>query len=160
MRSLRTVALGIVALSLAACSTTTPGWTYAPAPAITPPPSVDPSASAPSASEGAPGAGSAAPGGSATATVVNIAALNIEFDQSTLTVPAGQPFQIVFANNDAGVPHNVAIHEGSPTGAEVWKGELFNGVETRTYDVPALTAGTYGFVCTVHPNMIGTLAAG
>ena len=38
-------------------------------------------------------------------------------------------------------------------------GEIFNGVETRTYDVPALPAGTYGFVCTVHPNMTGTLTA-
>ncbi len=70
---------------------------------------------------------------------------------------ASTPFQIVFTNNDAGIPHNVAIHEGSPTGPEVWKGEIFNGVETRTYDVPALPAGTYGFVCTVHPNMTGTL---
>ncbi len=39
------------------------------------------------------------------------------------------------------------------------QGEIFNGVETRTYDVPALPAGTYGFVCTVHPNMTGTLTA-
>jgi plastocyanin len=74
-------------------------------------------------------------------------------------VPAGEPFPIVFANDDAGVPHNVAIHEGSPTGPEIWKGEIFNGVETRTYDVPALPAGAYGFICTVHPNMAGTLTA-
>ncbi len=74
-------------------------------------------------------------------------------------MPADTPFQIVFTNNDAGIPHNVAIHKGSPTGPEVWKGEIFNGVETRTYDVPALPAGTYGFVCTVHPNMTGTLTA-
>jgi plastocyanin len=53
----------------------------------------------------------------------------------------------------------VAIHEGTPTGPEVWVGEIFNGVETRVYDVPALPAGTYGFVCTVHPNMTGTLTA-
>jgi plastocyanin len=25
------------------------------------------------------------------------------------------------------------------------------------YDVPALPAGTYAFVCSVHPNMTGTL---
>jgi plastocyanin len=25
--------------------------------------------------------------------------------------------------------------------------------------VPALPAGTYGFVCTAHPNMTGTLTA-
>jgi plastocyanin len=26
-----------------------------------------------------------------------------------------------------------------------------------TYDVPALPAGPYAFVCTVHPQMTGTL---
>ena len=90
---------------------------------------------------------------------VTISASGIAFDTDTLEVPADTPFQIVFTNNDAGIPHNVAIHEGSPTGPAVWTGEIFNGVETRTYDVPALPAGTYGFVCTVHPNMTGTLTA-
>ena len=108
------------------------------------------------------GAPSAAPsdGGSGGAIVqVTITASGIAFDTDTLEVPADTPFQIVFTNNDAGIPHNVAIHEGSPTGPAVWTGEIFNGVETRTYDVPALPAGTYGFVCTVHPNMTGTLTA-
>ena len=45
-------------------------------------------------------------------------------------------------------------------GMSVFKGDLFNGVETRTYDVPALTAGAYPFLCTVHPNMAGTLTVG
>ena len=36
-------------------------------------------------------------------------------------------------------------------------GAIFPGVAQQTYDVPALAAGTYGFVCTVHPNMTGTL---
>ena len=91
--------------------------------------------------------------------VIKISAQGIAFDTDTLEVPADTPFQIEFANNDAGIPHNVAIHEGTPTGPAVWTGEIFNGVETRTYDVPALPAGTYGFVCTVHPNMTGTLTA-
>ena len=42
----------------------------------------------------------------------------------------------------------------------MFKGEIFNGVAVKTYDVPALAAGTYPFVCTVHPNMIGTLKVG
>jgi plastocyanin len=29
--------------------------------------------------------------------------------------------------------------------------------QTVTYDVPALPAGTYTFICIVHPNMTGTL---
>ena len=51
----------------------------------------------------------------------------------------------------------MAIHQGSASGAEVFKGEIFSGVDTRTYAVPALPAGTYAFVCSVHPNMTGTL---
>jgi plastocyanin len=107
---------------------------------------------APSASS-APGT-SLPPGESVTLTLV---AQGIAFDRDTLEAPANTPFRIEFSNNDPGIPHNVAIHEGTPTGPEVWRGELFNGVETRTYEVPALPAGTYGFVCTVHPNMTGTL---
>jgi plastocyanin len=39
----------------------------------------------------------------------------------------------------------------------VFKGAIFPGPAQQTYDVPALKAGSYGFVCTVHPNMTGTL---
>ena len=181
MRSLRTFALGILALTLVACSSATPGWTYAPAPAITPAPSTQPAPStepgmsaAPSAGESAapsagmsaaPSAGSsAAPSatagdpGAPTATKIDIAAVNIAFDKSELAAPADEPFQIVFANNDAGVPHNVEIKDSA--GTSIFKGEIFPGVETRTYDVPALAAGSYTFICTVHPNMAGTLTVG
>ena len=44
------------------------------------------------------------------------------------------------------------------TGPEVYVGEIFNGVDERIYDVTALAAGkTYVYVCTVHPNMLGTI---
>jgi cytochrome c oxidase subunit 2 len=102
--------------------------------------------------------GQPAPSGDAGASpTLTLSALNIAYEQTELTAPADTPFKIEFENKDAGVPHNVAIHEGSPTGPEVFKGEIFNGVDKRTYDVPALPAGPYGFVCTVHPNMTGTL---
>ena len=39
----------------------------------------------------------------------------------------------------------------------MFKGEIFSGVATKVYDVPALDAGSYAFVCTVHPTMTGTL---
>ena len=113
-----------------------------------PAPSAEPSAS------GEPGA-SGGPAGPPVA----VSAVNVAFEQSALTVTAGTPFQINFDNKDNGVPHNVAIHEGSPTGPEVFKGEIFSGPAQKTYDVPALTAGTYAFVCTVHANMTGTLTA-
>ena len=112
-----------------------------------------PSAPASPGPGASPGASPSAPAG----VVLEISAQNIAFDKAELRAPANTPFQIRFTNNDAGIPHNVAIHEGSPTGPELWRGEIFNGVETRVYDVPALPAGTYGFICTVHPNMTGTL---
>ncbi len=187
MRTFRSLTILLVAFALMGCASTTPGWTYAPASASasaaasggasgapggsgapSAPASAAPSGSAGpggSAAPSAPASGSAAPGGSPApsgsaatgGTVLELAAQNIAYDQTTLTAPADQPFQIMFANNDASVPHNVAIHEGSPTGPEIWKGEVFPGVATKTYDVAALKAGTYGFVCTVHPNMTGTL---
>ncbi len=151
-----------LAFALAACAgESTPGWTFAPtptptaAPATQAPASGEPSAAPPGEATPAPSGG----GNGGQAVVIRISAQGIAYDTDTLEVPADTPFQIEFANNDAGIPHNVAIHEGSPTGPAVWTGEIFNGVETRTYDVPALPAGTYGFVCTVHPNMTGTLTA-
>jgi plastocyanin len=149
------------------------GWrdpNYVPAPGATPvpacwkdafaQPSAAPSAAPSAGASAAPSAGaSAAPSGGPAATVIKISAQNIAYDVSQIEVPANQPFQIEFTNNDAGIPHNVAIHEGSPTGNAVFTGEIVTGVTTVTYDVPALPAGTYGFVCTVHPNMTGTLTA-
>ena len=117
-----------------------------------------PSASAGASTAPSPsGAPSAAPSGAPAVTVIKITAQNIAFDQTDITVPAGQPFQIEFTNNDAGIPHNIAIAEGSPTGNVVFKGDIVTGVTTTTYNVPALQAGTYGFLCQVHPNMTGTL---
>ena len=49
----------------------------------------------------------------------------------------------------------MAIKDGS--GAQVFITDTFPGPEKRTFEVPALTAGSYAFVCTVHPNMTGTL---
>jgi plastocyanin len=144
-RPIFVVSIGALsAVLLAACTTANPGWTYQPAPSVTPPPSVEVSAE---------------PSASGDSDAVQISAVGLAFEQAEVNVPAGEPFQIEFANNDAGTPHNVAIHRDSATGEEIYKGEIFNGVETRTYDVPALDAGAYAFICTVHPTMVGTLTA-
>ncbi len=97
-----------------------------------------------------------APSG-AVGTTVQLSALGVKYEQTAISAPAGVPFKIDFENKDPGTPHNVSIHKGSPTGAEVFQGQVFNGVAKKTYDVPALDAGTYAFVCTVHPTMTGTL---
>ena len=106
-----------------------------------------------------PSGGSAPPGqsGPPAGAPLSLTAKDIAYDKTSLTAPANAPFQIQFDNQDASIPHNVAIHQGSPTGAEVFKGEVFPGPAQKTYDVPPLQAGAYAFVCSVHPNMNGTL---
>jgi plastocyanin len=148
MRFARFLTLALLSAAIVAgCTDASAGWTYVPAPSITPPPSSAASAEA------------SGPVGSANPNLVSISALGVKFEQATVTAPAGTPFQISFENKDPGTPHNVALYLGSPTGAELFKGPIFNGVATRVYDIPALDAGAYAFVCTVHPTMVGTLNA-
>jgi plastocyanin len=119
---------------------------------------------APSGAPPASGAPSGAPpasgeaGGPADVTIV---AQNIAFEGGPTAAhdaPAGKPFTIKFTNDDAGIPHNVSIRQGGPTGTELFKGDIFPGVETRVYSVTQpLQAGTYTFICDVHPTMTGTL---
>ena len=128
-----------------------PGSSGSPGSSGAPPAASDvPAAGAPPAS-GAPGA-PGAPGG--VTADVTVEARDIAFLQASWTAPADKPFTLAFDNEDAGVPHNVALTDSS--GAEVWKGAIFNGIETRVYDVPALPGGAYTFVCSVHANMTGT----
>jgi cytochrome c oxidase subunit 2 len=101
--------------------------------------------------------GQPAPSGQAAGPTLQVSAQNIAYEQSSLEAPAGTPFSIEFDNKDAGVPHNVSIHKDSASGEEVFKGDIFPGPAQKTYDVPPLPAGTYAFVCSVHPNMTGTL---
>ena len=142
------------------------GWrdpAYQPAPDATPYPAcwedeftTPPASAGPSGSPGAspaPGAsGSAAPsasaGGGTAGPPISIVAQGVVFTTPSVIVPPNAGFQIAFDNQDAGVQHNVAIKDNA--GTEVFKGDIFPGVETRTYDVPALDPGDYTFICTVH----------
>ena len=134
------------------------GWRdpdYTPEPGATPFPAcwADEFA-APSASPG----GSAEPSGAPAETIIEISASSsTAFDANEFTVPADEAFQIHFSNNEAGVPHNVEVKDSS--GGSLMRGEIINGVADVTYDVPALAAGAYPFICSVHPNMTGTITA-
>jgi len=86
---------------------------------------------------------------------VTIVAKDMQFATPTVTVAAGAPVTIEFDNQD-GAPHNVAISDAS--GASVFKGEIVSSTKV-TYQVPALAAGAYSFICEVHPDMKGTLTA-
>ena len=148
-RAFLLVSLAGLALALAACTGTTgPGWTYAPP---TPKPSAAPSDTASSA---APSAAVPSAGGN----TVSISALNIAFEQATVSAPAATDFVIHFDNKDAGTPHNIAVKDAS--GMEMFKGDTVTGPAAVDYNVKALAAGTYTFVCSIHPNMTGTLTVG
>ena len=97
----------------------------------------------------------AAPAGSPSGDAVTIVAKDIKFVPNAVSVKADTTFDIVFDNQD-GAPHNISISNAS--GANVFKGEIVSGKKV-TYTVPALTAGTYAFMCEVHPDMKGTITA-
>ena len=84
------------------------------------------------------------------------AAVYPQIDEQALAFPANMAVSLTFDNQDNGIPHNVAIQDAN--GQEVFKGDIFNGPEKRTYSVPAIPAGSYKFHCTVHPNMVGTIS--
>jgi plastocyanin len=160
------VAAPALALVVAACATAVgggaPAYTYAPAssPAASSAMDMGPAASGPAASA-VPGAPDPAPAAStppvsspATSAPLHIAAQNIQFDTDHLEAPAGQAFVLEFDNNDPGIPHNVEIKDAG--GASVFKGEIITGPAKASYHVPALAAGSYVFVCDVHPTMTGT----
>jgi mono/diheme cytochrome c family protein/plastocyanin len=141
------------------------GWVdpnYLPEPGATPYPACwadEFTAPQPSSAPSSPAAsGDTGASQAPTGTVIKEQAFQIAFVNKELSAPADTPFQIEFENQDAGVPHNIEIKDAN--GGVVFKGEIFNGVDTKVYDIPALPAGTYPFVCTVHPNMTGTLKVG
>ena len=96
-----------------------------------------------------------APSGEAAGQTLEIAAKNVAFDVATLDATANAPFAIHFKNDDEAIPHNVEIKDSA--GTEQFKGEIITGIAETTYSVPPLGAGAYTFLCTVHPNMTGTL---
>ena len=92
------------------------------------------------------------------ATTLSLVAKNITFDKKALDVPAGVPFAIELQNQDpAGVPHDVDIRLAD--GTVVKDQQTVDGGKTVTYSYDPLEAGTYTFICSVHPvpGMTGTL---
>jgi cytochrome c oxidase subunit II len=114
-----------------------------------PPASAQPSAPAES---GAPASGEPVAG-----TSLSVIAKNpVAFETTTLTAPANSPITIEFDNQDT-LPHSITLYKDTIGGPTVYKGEIFTGPGTRSYQVGPLEAGTYPFECAVHTNMTGTL---
>src|SRR5262245_47852865 len=92
------------------------------------------------------------------ATVVDLVAQGVAFDKKELEVPAGQPFGINLDNKDSpGLPHNVEIRKQD--GTPIANPPPIDGGQSTTYSYEPLDAGTYTFICNVHPipAMTGTL---
>jgi len=89
---------------------------------------------------------------------LTITAKNMAFDRATLSAPAGSTVVLTFVNNDANVPHNVALYTDTSAGSRIYVGEIVDGVSTVTYTFTApSTPGRYFFRCDVHPEtMTGT----
>lgn len=117
-----------------------------------------------------------APVGCAPATVNTIRAVSLSFDRACMAVPADVTTTLAFANDDAGESHNVAVYPADsclakavtagreprcrePTRQAVFRGAVAIGVQAITYDLPAVTAGRYVFVCEVHLFMHGAFRA-
>ncbi len=90
---------------------------------------------------------------------LQLVAKDIAYDTKALEAPAGKPFKIEFRNSDpAGVVHDVDIRatDGKTVVVNV---ATTDGGKTAVYDYPALEAGQYVFICSIHPipSMTGTL---
>lgn len=78
----------------------------------------------------------------------------LKWSPDKLSAPAGEPFQIAMKVPNETI-HNIYIEDAA-------QAPLFKGADqahgTINYDIPALEAGTYFYVCTYHRKlMTGTL---
>lgn len=121
----------------------------------------DPSASpVPDCWSGTAGGATPAPAASlpANAPVLDLVALNFAFNTQSLSVAANTAFGINLDNQDpAGTPHNVEIRKAD--GTVIDSPTPIDGGTKTQYTYAALPAGTYTFICKVHPipSMTGTL---
>jgi plastocyanin len=90
--------------------------------------------------------------------VVTLSADTLDFSAPCIAVPADAAFTIKFTNTVSN-PHNVSIYDSAAKGTQYLNGEHISKDQTVDYPVPALAAGTYFFVCDLHPVMNGPLFA-
>lgn len=91
-------------------------------------------------------------------TVVKVVAAHVRWVPTSLAAPAGEVWHVQIDNHD-GPPehHNFVVASGKTVPERIYQSTNFNK-GTFTFDVPALPAGSYLFICTVHADvMTGTL---
>jgi plastocyanin len=76
------------------------------------------------------------------------------FSKATFTTDPGQV--ATFQDQD-GVPHNVTASGIGPDGAVLFRSETIDSGQAPVNGTQYLAAGSYAFVCTVHPDMAANL---
>jgi plastocyanin len=137
MRSRPTILASLtLTVVLAACSSSSPGWTPLPSGAEPPAACARPNADG----------------------VIEISADDLKFSVPCMVARADEAFVIRLTNNE-GVVHNVAIYADRSKGTTHMNGDTITGPDTSIdYEIDALPAGDYYFDCIVHPaDMNGAL---
>ena len=97
------------------------------------------------------------PGAPDSKTVVELVAVKTKWNRTTLTAPAGKVWHVHIDNQDASpMKHNFTVASGPTFPERIFQVPDVAG--NHTFDIPALPAGSYLFICTIHPeSMTGTL---
>lgn len=102
--------------------------------------------------------GSASPPPTFPPGAIVVTAENRTFSTSELVVPADSAFPLVLVNKD-GDAHNIAIRtKGGFDGELIFRHDPITA-STIVLQVGPIPAGTYHFICEVHPEMTGTVLA-
>ncbi len=91
--------------------------------------------------------------------VIRIIAARVRWNVRTIHAPPRMSWRLEMENRD-GRPeiHNFAIVDGPAVADRIYVSPNTVGPVTETYEIPGLPAGSYEFVCTLHPVVMrGTL---
>lgn len=140
-------------------ATAPPSATADPSPATTATSTTEPqtvvSTPPPATSTGGSSASTPVPAGTpaqrASAVSFTVRAFNVQFDRSTIHVPAGATVTATLQNDDPDTDHNLTFGLPGLAHGETCKGPC---TRTQTFTAPA-AGGSFFFLCTVH-DMFGT----